>query len=91
MRAQFVEHADAALAVAKDDEVLAEQAHPHRRAIGFGDFLGQAGRDPVAAHDLPHRRRSFDAAQQVVFLGCHAIAPYALILLCVTARFILDI
>ena len=71
MRAKFVEHADAAFAVAKHDEILAEQPHLDRRAIGFGDFLGQAGRDPVTAHDLAYRRVTFDAAQQIVFFGGH--------------------
>ena len=71
MRAVFVEHADAALAVAEHDEILAEQAHLDRRAVGLGHFLRQAGRDPVAAHDLAHRRVAFDAAQQVVFLRRH--------------------
>ena len=62
MRAQFVEHAEPALAVAEHDQVLAEQAHPQRRAIGFGHLLGEAGGDPVPAHDLAHRRRPFDTA-----------------------------
>ena len=69
VRAVFVEHADAALAVAKHHEILAQEAHLDRRAVGLGDLLRQAGRDPVAPHDLAHRRIAFDAAQQVVFLG----------------------
>jgi hypothetical protein len=71
VRAIFVEYADAAFAVAEYNEILAEQAHLDRRAVGLGHFLGQAGRDPVAAHDLAHRRVALDAAQQVVFLGRH--------------------
>ena len=71
MGAIFIEDADAALAVAENDEVLAEQPHLDRRAVGLGDFLGQARRDPVAAHDLAHRRIAFDAAQQFVFFGGH--------------------
>ena len=71
VRAVFVEHAEAALAVAEHHEILAEQAHLDRRAVGLGHLLGQAGRDPVAAHDLAHRRVALDAAQQIVFLRGH--------------------
>jgi hypothetical protein len=71
VRAVLVEHADAPLAVAEHHEILAEQAHLDRCAIRFGHFLGQARRDPVAAHDLAHRRVAFDAAQQIVFLRRH--------------------
>ena len=71
VRTIFVEHADAAIAVAEDDEVLAEQADLDRRAVGLRHFLGQAGGDPVPAHDLAHRRIALDAAQQVIFLLRH--------------------
>ena len=71
VRAIFVEHAEAALAVAEHDEILAEQPHLDRRAVGLRHFLRQAGRNPVAAHDLAHRRVAFDAAQQIVFFGGH--------------------
>ncbi len=59
------------LAVAEHDEILAEQPHLDRRAVRLGHLFGQASRDPVAAHDLSHRRVAFDAAQQVVFFGGH--------------------
>ena len=71
MRAVFVEHAEPALGVAEHHEALAEQLDAHRRAVGFGDLFGEAGRDPVAAHDLAHRRVAFDAAQQIVFFRGH--------------------
>ena len=71
MRAVFVEHADATFAVAENNEVLTEQTNLDRRAVGLRDFLGQAGGDPVPAHDLAHRRIALDAAQQVVFLLRH--------------------
>ena len=35
----------------------------------LGHFFGQAYRNPVAAHQLAHRRAMFDAAQQIVFFG----------------------
>ena len=71
MRAVFVEHAEPALRVAEHHEAFAQQFHPHRRAVRFGDLFGKACRDPVAAHDLAHRRVALDAAQQVVFLRGH--------------------
>ena len=71
VRAVFVEHADATFAVAENNEVLTEQTNLDRRAVGLRDFLGQAGGDPVPAHDLAHRRIALDAAQQVVFLLRH--------------------
>ena len=71
MRAILVEHAEAALGVAEHHQVLAEQAHPQRRAVGLGHLFGKARRDPVAAHDLPHRRRTLDAAQEVVLFRRH--------------------
>ena len=71
MRAKFIEHADAAFAVAENDEILAKQPHLDRRPVGLRHFLRQACRNPVAAHDLPHRCVAFDAAQQIVFFGGH--------------------
>jgi hypothetical protein len=74
MRAVFVEHAEPALRVAEHHQVLAQQAHPHRRAVRLGHLFGKARRDPVAPHDLPHRRPALDAAQQVVFLRRHGFS-----------------
>jgi len=41
VRAELVNEADAAIAVAKRHEVFAEEAHPHRRAIGLGNLARQ--------------------------------------------------
>ena len=71
MRTIFVKHADATLAVAENDEILAQKPHLDRGTVRLRDLLGQASRDPVAAHDLSHRRVAFDATKQVVFLGGH--------------------
>ena len=71
MRAIFVEHPDAALAVAEHDEILAEKFDLDRRAIRLRDLFRQAGRNPVAPHDLAHRRTALDSAQQIVFFGGH--------------------
>ena len=79
VRAHFIEHANAALCVAEDHEILAEQADFQGVAIGLRHFLAQAGRQPVMAHDLAHGRVMFDAAQQVVFLTCqHGVLRRAL-------------
>ena len=38
VRAEFVEQADAAFAVAESDQVLAQKADAGGRAVGLGDF-----------------------------------------------------
>ena len=62
MRTIFAEHADAPVGVAKDDEILAEHAHFHRRAVRLGHFLAHQRGQPVAAHHLAHRGIALDAA-----------------------------
>ena len=47
--AMFFEQTDSALAVAKGDQIFAEQAHAHRRAIGLGDFAGEQRWNPIAS------------------------------------------
>ena len=66
VRAILAEHADAPVAVAKDDEVLAEHPRAHGLAVGFAHFLDEADGLPMPAHELPHRRVAFDTAQQLV-------------------------
>ncbi len=76
VRALLVEHADAAVAVAEHDEVLAEHARLDRRAVGLAHLLDQAHRQPVAPHQPAHRRVADDTAQQVVLLrGDHGASP----------------
>ena len=67
VRAEFVDEADAAVAVAERDEVLAQQLHPDRRAVGLGDLARQAGRDPIPPHRIAHRGARSDAGDQFVF------------------------
>ena len=69
VRAKFIEDAEPPLGVAEHYQALAEQLDAQRRAVGLGYFLGEAGRDPVAAHDLSHRRTALDAAQEIIFFG----------------------
>src|SRR4029077_18544359 len=71
VRAVFVEHADASFRVAEHDEILAEQPYALGRTVRLRDFLRQAGRDPVAAHDLAHRGIALDPAEQIVFFWSH--------------------
>src|ERR1044071_6351888 len=68
VRAEFVDKADPAVAVAERDEVLAEQLDPDRRAVGLGNLRRHAGGDPISPHRLAHRRPGADAGDQFVFL-----------------------
>jgi hypothetical protein len=74
---RFAEQTHAPIAVAKGDEVLAQQADKNRRAITLRHFLGHAGGNPMAPHELAHRRIAFDAAQHFVFFGGeHGVPPF---------------
>jgi hypothetical protein len=72
MRAELTEYANAAFAVAEDDEILAKQLCLHRRAVGHNLF-GEAGRDPMSPHKLAHWRTTFDSAKQVILFRCHRV------------------
>ena len=63
MRAARMDQPRPALAVAKEDQVLAEHAHLARRRAGVG---GEADRMPVAAQQLAHRRAGADLGQLAV-------------------------
>src|SRR5579864_2702325 len=69
MGAPLVEQTDASLAVAKSDEILAEQVDALRSAIAF-ELVAHRDRDPIAPYHLPHRRRGTDPAQQLVLFAC---------------------
>ena len=60
---ELVEQADAAAGVAERDEVLAEQAHAHGRAIGLRQLPAEQRRQPVAAHRGAHGGGVADAGQ----------------------------
>ena len=62
MRTTVVHHAGAAGAVAKRDELLAEQHQADRRAIAHKFGRHQRG-DPVAAHQIAHHGACADARQ----------------------------
>ena len=63
MGAARMDQPGAALAVAKEDQVLAEDAHLARHAAGVGR---EADRMPVAAQQLAHRRAGADLGQLAV-------------------------
>ena len=77
MWAKLVDEADAALAIAKTDELLAEQLHADRWAIRFRQFAGHEGRNPIPPHHVAHRRtRSYPGHQLVLFACQHRWFPF---------------
>src|SRR5579862_3025461 len=56
MGTALVDEADAAIGVTECDEVLAEELHAHRCAVGLGDLAREQRRDPIAPHQRAHRR-----------------------------------
>jgi hypothetical protein len=71
VRAGMVDQADAAIAVAKRQQLLAEQAHALRLAVGLEVAAGEK-RNPVEAHQLPHGGVGADADEcLVVFVREH--------------------
>ena len=69
MRTIFVQEPDAALGVAEGDEVLAQQPHPYRRAVGLGDLAGEQGGNPISPHGPAHRSIPFHPGDELVFLA----------------------
>ena len=77
VRTLFGDQPAPALAVAKQHQVFAEQAHFAGPPVV--DFRGRADRLPVAAHQLAHRRRAADLRQQpVLFFAFHGLSRLAL-------------
>src|SRR5581483_1320036 len=68
MGAMLAEQADASGAVAKGDQILAEQAHAHRRAVRLGNLLGEQRGNPVAAEELARGAAGMNAGQEIVVL-----------------------
>src|ERR1700724_3579494 len=68
MRAVLIEQTDSAGAVAEGYEVLAQQAHAQRIAVGLRELLGGAHRHPVAAKHLAHGRAGPDSANTFILL-----------------------
>src|SRR5262249_35175328 len=69
MRAVQIEHAELPVRIAERDEIVAEKTDRDGLAVGLGDLLGQARRNPVRAHEAAHGGVAFDPAQEIVVLG----------------------
>ena len=63
MRAELVDQPESVLGIAEADELVAEQPHAHRRAIGLGQLFGEQRRQPVAPEKIAHRRARSRARQ----------------------------
>ena len=68
MRTFLIEQADAAGGVAEQHQVLAEQPHPQRRAVGLGDLSGKRRGNPITAHQRAHGGVGTDAREEFVFV-----------------------
>src|SRR6516165_295291 len=76
MRTEFIDEADAPLAVAKTDKPLAEQLDTHWRAVGLGQLAREKCRDPVSPQHLAHRGSRPGSRRQLVVFACqHRWAP----------------
>ena len=79
MAASIADQAGAAGLVAKENEVLAQQAHKPGRLFG-GQFGCYGDRHPVATQQLAGRRTRADLCQELVLLASehHAVPPLRL-------------
>src|SRR6516225_10266377 len=76
MRAEFIDEADAPLAVAKTDKPLAEQLDTHWRAVGLGQLAREKCRDPISPQHLAHGGSRPGSRHQLVVFACqHGWAP----------------
>ena len=83
--AEFLEESDAAPGVAEGDQVFAQEFEADGFAVGFGQFPGQEGGCPVAAHQVAHRGAGADAGQgDVVGLRNHNLCLPPLLKGCLT-------
>lgn len=72
MRTVLVHHANPPLGIAKHDQVFAQDPRMDGISVGFAHLFAQANRYPEIAHQLPHRRVPFNAAEQfVLFIRQH--------------------
>ena len=75
VRAAMVHHADPAFAVAKRDQLLAEQ-HQAKRRTAAGDLGGHQRGNPIFPHQLAHDGARADARQlNAIARRCHAVLP----------------
>ncbi len=75
VRTALGDKTDAAVGRTEGNEILAEQAHALRRAIGFE--LGRtAGRNPIFTKHVTHRRAGTDTCQKLILFPVeHDLSP----------------
>src|SRR5262249_50422461 len=66
VRATVADQSDRTGRGTKRDEVLAQQAHPQRRAVARRELARQGRRHPVLAHQVAHRCVGSHATEQLV-------------------------
>jgi hypothetical protein len=70
------EQTDRATAIPEGDEVLAQEAHTHGRAIGLGEISGEEKWLPVLPEQIAHESRGTDTREQcVLFVTQHGLPP----------------
>ena len=65
---ELVDQAVGSAAVAERDEALGQHLHPHRRAVVFGQFVGEQDRGPVAAKQPAHGGPRTGLRDEIVLL-----------------------
>jgi hypothetical protein len=75
VRAELVDQAVPALAVADRDQALGQQLDPDRRAAVLGQLLGQQGGDPVAPEQGTHLGARAGAGQEFVDVLLEHLRP----------------
>src|SRR5260221_746941 len=68
MGAELVDQADAPVAVAERDQLLAQQFHANRRAVALRQLRVEQRGYPVAPEQLTHRRAGAGAGEQFIHL-----------------------
>ena len=87
MRAEFVDEAELALAVAEGEQPLGEDLHSDRRTIVLGQFLAEQDRQPVAAEQIARRGSRAGLTEQIILgFGQHLAPPRILTPTCSQAK-----
>src|SRR5262245_11279128 len=74
MRAELIDQAELSVRRAKHDKPFPEKLDACRRATRLWNFLGLRRRNPIAPHELAHRRSLADLRKRLVFL-CRKHSP----------------
>src|SRR5205823_2077081 len=65
VRTRVLHQADRAGSGAIGDEILAEQTHAERRALGLRQLTRERRGNPVLTHERAHRRAASDATEEL--------------------------